>query len=755
MTYHKIIGKMFPHMYEIDYEIRKKVVHYYLENHSTLEAAALKFSVHPNSVYKWVKWYKSGGEERLMSRYKRPWNRTDEVLEQKVVSLKEHDPTLTIRRAKKTLNMLGIEISLKGIWGIWQRYGYAGFNKNNLSNDYTKHCPWTRESFKKFRQARALFNLGQMNRSAEILNSIPVLPSNDLVCQIPDSNLNLKRRIERTVRLFGKVSLPSYLKQINVLYKECQEHRLYYTALRVGIAELIALSWHLDPETQLNRTHTLLQYIKRRGQYYSNLLLAPKLTLLISAGITYGDSSRIKEAKRIAQNCRRMIKRRKQIPRNFMINLGALYTQFENYQEAAYWFQLALSKTIDEKEKKELRSRLAGIYYINGEYKRAIQTLKHASLHEWFDRPKELFFRAMWCLMKGQPNRSIAYSTKALALSRKEDLNLGIVKANLAIANAYCSLGEIMKAKKILDRLIEFTKIKWRRAEEALEILIASSSRISALGISSNQSPSTIIALFLRKGQYKKAYEYAKKNGLMAYFHRFVFFAPEGVLHLLNKGENTRLPRAVLRLPVFNKNAPYYNIKFLGDLIVVKNHRRLRVRLRPKEKALLIHCALRMAQPGSKIPLDMLYRNFWRHSKQPARNLSAALVSIRRALKMPLHLMEISWKIDNAVLVNKGVHFITDYDEFKQKLVQADAFLRVDEWDFAKREFSQAFRFVRSAPFVKMYDNWSEDVRRVILKEIEQEANRYMMICKEHGESDRIGKTRKEIIKKISNNIPI
>jgi len=67
-------------MYKIRPDIRRQVVEYYLKNKTTLKETAQRFNVHYQSVYKWVKLYKEQGEERLLSTYKKSWNRAGEDL---------------------------------------------------------------------------------------------------------------------------------------------------------------------------------------------------------------------------------------------------------------------------------------------------------------------------------------------------------------------------------------------------------------------------------------------------------------------------------------------------------------------------------------------------------------------------------------------------------------------------------------------------------------------------------------------------
>lgn len=159
---------------------------------------------------------------------------------------------------------------------------------------------------------------------------------------------------------------------------------------------------------------------------------------------------------------------------------------------------------------------------------------------------------------------------------------------------------------------------------------------------------------------------------------------------------------------------------------------------------------MKAGEPGKKILLEDIYNNFWKESPQAAKNLSHLLVRIKKILKIPSHLLEMSRRGGEPALVNRGIHFITDYNEFEQMLTTAQAFERAGEWGFAKKEYLRAFRIFRGEPFKKMYDNWSEDMRGVILNKLETEALHFAKCCLEH----RNKRDAKKILEKVLKIIP-
>lgn len=768
---------MFPLMNNRQPKIRLKIVRYYLKNGISLRNTALRFHIAYRTIFTWVKLYKEQGEERLLSTYKRPWNRTERALEEKIALMKENEPGLTVRKAKENLEKKGIRISIKGIWGIWKRYGYAGFNKKNMGNDLTG-CSWTKEATKKFGRAKELFNLGAINKSAEILNSIPALPENELLVQIPDSLLNVRRRIEKMESLFGKIPVCSYLKKLRILYEECRKRNLYYLSLKLGIWEVMALSWSGEPMQQLKRTEELKDIIRKRGEHFSYLLFAPRFSLLISEGIVSVALLKTKEASDIARTCRTLLKKRKRVFPYFMRDLGQLYTMLEDFREAEYWYLRSLDK-LDGDGAKIAKYLLADVFVTKGEYKKAIHILKNEKLDIWGCYPKMLFTQSIRSLVNGMPHKAISLAAEALSVSKKQEVLSILPTLYLNIASAYCSLGEKIKAKSILKRALPFlVKNRQKRMETIFEILLSQTLKDESPIVSNEDLlPTVKLALLLKNGDYSKAFKYAEKKCVLCWFHRYIFFFPEIITDLLEKGKPTGLPRAMLNLPVFRKEIPVYSVKFLGDLIVHKNQKYLRVhpvrkktqvassdiissegsislasrvrprssngvKLTPKDTAFLIHLAI---SKNRHISLDRIYKNFWPDSKNPSRNLAHLLVRIRKALNLPSHFLHIK---ENTLLFD--CYFITDYGEYGEHLAQAKALLRADQWEFAKAEYLQAFSLFRGEPFRKIYDDWSEDMRCIILNQLESAALDFTKFCFAHSD----GRDTRKVLQKISKMMP-
>jgi DNA-binding SARP family transcriptional activator len=196
-----------------------------------------------------------------------------------------------------------------------------------------------------------------------------------------------------------------------------------------------------------------------------------------------------------------------------------------------------------------------------------------------------------------------------------------------------------------------------------------------------------------------------------------------------------------------------YNLRFLGRLRIFKGERLIsRLKLGPKDRSFLIHLSISKAR---KIALKELYRNFWPQSLKPARNLSHLLVRIKRNLSLPSHLIRI-----HGDFLRWDFHFTTDYKLFEETLAQATALERAGEWGYAKREYMRAFALFRGEPFRKMYDPWSEHMRRVILNKLETEALHFAKSCLEHGNPpNRVAEPKsvadaKKVLEKVVKIVP-
>ena len=79
-------------------------------------------------------------------KYRQHPKRVDPLVESKIVLLKERKPSVTLSTVKKILKREGINISIKGIWSTWKRYGLAGFSKEKFSPSFLEYITKTPET---------------------------------------------------------------------------------------------------------------------------------------------------------------------------------------------------------------------------------------------------------------------------------------------------------------------------------------------------------------------------------------------------------------------------------------------------------------------------------------------------------------------------------------------------------------------------------------------------------------------------------
>jgi hypothetical protein len=182
-------------------------------------------------------------------------------------------------------------------------------------------------------------------------------------------------------------------------------------------------------------------------------------------------------------------------------------------------------------------------------------------------------------------------------------------------------------------------------------------------------------------------------------------------------------------------------------MIVNRNQKYLRVKLKPKDSAFLMFLCSKTAESGKFINLKDVYDNFWAKSENPVRNLSHLLIRMKKALKIPSHLLTVSTKKGIPSLINEGIYFTTDYQKSEQTFIQANALFRAGEWSYAKKEYLRAFALFRGEPFKKMYDNWSENMRRVILNKLETEAVHFAKRCLEHKDKRDVKRVLEKVLK--------
>ncbi|MEM2772683.1 MAG: helix-turn-helix domain-containing protein [Candidatus Pacearchaeota archaeon] len=706
-----------------------KIVQYYLNNNGSLRKTAKEFNVHYQTLYKWVKKYKEiiglknneewFRKEYFFTGYRSPHNRVKREIEEKVCFLKEKYPTLSVRKAKKILEEMGIKISIKGIYNIWKRYGYIGFKKDSLCNNFLNYIPWSKEALKKYEFSKYLYEQGKIKECADILNSIPVLPYNELIVKIPDEYLNFRRKFEKIFHLIETRPVDVNLREIKKYIEYLKIKKFNYSLLRIKILEIILLEWK-------GKIGLIFKKIKKIKN--CSLPFEIKISLLISEGIAYSCCN-INKSKKIASYIYSLLKN-KNLP-YFMLNLASLYSNILEYKKAERLILDYIHK-VDEKTAKIYKRVLSNIFFNRGEYKKAMRLLKESCVYPWTKNLVFMRYILFLSILRGNLTKIISLLQ---TISRIERPNIyGHAQLLFDVAFIYAALGESKKAKRILRKLMLFFKNnKMIYFQKRCEILIGKENK----PYSYCEDPLIKILIFLKKGNYRKAFLLAEKKGVKRYLFEFIVYFPH-LLEKLDRVKNISFPKYLLKMPVFNKKMVKYYIRFLTKFRIYKDNRYLNVRLSPKQKAFLIHLALRLGEPNKSINLEEIYKNFWPAAKNPIKNLICLLYNIKNKLGIPKHLIEINKKQN--ILTNKGITFTTDYLDFILSLSQIHRFLAMNNWKFVKAEFFKLSKMVKKEALERFYDTWSEDIRTEILMQYRDAVEKFKKEAMERRDYEAVDK---------------
>lgn len=758
----------------IPVEKRIIIVKTYLNGGQSIRAVAKELGIHYITLWRWVEQYRVDGEEGIKRKgyYRRPWNRSSKEIEEKVVFLKENNPSCTVRAAKEILEKDGIKMSIKGIWSIWKRYGLAGFIKEKLSSDdFRKYISIPPETEEGVRRAREFVEKGNLKEASKILNQLSSCCRSDILEKIPNRFLNSKRKFEKLSCLFGKIPYSLYRKKARKLRETFVKKGYLYSAIRTGLSEATALEWLGKPVEQLG----LIQELKKSLTVNKRRVNFPFIfTLNILEGIAYAILLEPRKAILSLRKCQRF-------KRNFYnasvpYDIAVLYSFLGYYREMGDLIEMALPMA-DVDEKEILMSTLSYVKSNEGDYKSSIRILKNIRSG---DDTITLLIKAQCYIGMGRIEQARELAERGLLKARKMGIKDFVSTASLILSEVNSAIREKRKARLLLSRYIDLLKkSNLNRVVVLREVIL----NRSAIPEGAEKNRTIRLALLLRNAaysnkisDYRKAYQFANRYNLLGFFHRLVLLIPDPVLMMLEKGKDTGLPRALLNLPVFRKEIPVYSVKFLGHLVVYKNQKYLRdhpvrkktqaassnkfsfersislasrvrrkssngVKLSTKETSFLIYLAL---SKNKSISLDRIYKNFWHDSKHSSRNLAHLLVRIRKALRLPSHYLYVK---ENRLFFD--CYFTTDYGEYTEHLAQAKALLLAGEWAFARREYFRAFKLFRGKPFRKIYDDWSEDKRLEILFAYETEVLSFAKELRARGrryEAEKLLKKAKKII---------
>ncbi|HEC78617.1 MAG TPA: hypothetical protein ENI34_05675 [candidate division WOR-3 bacterium] len=528
------------------------------------------------------------------------------------------------------------------------------------------------------------------------------------------------------------------LRKAKILRKKAEKEGFLNLSIRAGCIELNALEWIGNPKEQIKLVNSLLMKMRRKQGKRDNSNAVLRFKLLVSKGMALGTLAKIKAALCCIRKCKTIC--RCLLTSSSYRDIATLYARIGSFRKSNQWL-LKSFKYAKAEDKVILNLLLASTLAKAGKYRDARRKLKKVHIEKRGIETLFLIIEAQCLIGEGKIQEAMKSANEALQQSKEEIIRNYFATSSMVISCCLCALGDEKKGKKLLRKILPVLK-KYGMEYDLLLPRILLGQDIPPKD--TKLSPSLKLALQLKKAShslkirdYRKAFNYATAQQLMGLFHRLLLFFPEPVNNLIAKGKSTGLPKALLKLPVFQKNIPVYHLKFLGPVRIYRNRIKLRNDPTPISASLIIHLGLK-----KKIELESIYRNFWSTAKDPKGSLSQLLYNLRRYLKLPPDTLSIR----QGFLHFKG-YITTDYQEFEQILTRAKALERAGEWGFAKKEYLRAFRVFRGEPFKKMYDPWSENMRRVILNNLETETIHFAKSCLEHRNKNDAKKVLEKVLK--------
>jgi transposase/tetratricopeptide (TPR) repeat protein len=732
-------------------EKKLKVIKSYLEKGDSLRKHAHSLGISYITLWRWVQRYKVDGEVFKKS-YKKSGKRFSKDLEKKIMMVKEQKPSVSIAKAQRLLKRVGIKVSHKGIWGVWRRYGLLKTNNHDPLDPFGDS---TSESVQGLRKVKILMSEGNLKAAAVVLNDLPSIPKHDILRQIPEEFLSPRRRLERFSLESDKMPPPETVRKAHRISSMLEKKGYLYSSIFANLIELYNLH-------NMGRSQEMINILKiLNRKLYKTRNRSWLILYYALMAMAFSKCRKFDKALEFIKKCRRLIGI-SSYPWQWMV-LGSLHTQIGDYVRASHNYKMGLEMTRGQELFPYFATSLVVLGYCKtGDYINAHKLLGEVSVSDLPNNESEYYLgRAYIAFSKGDLGAASHFFLEVLNMSSKHNLTnhlrasaeglafiaaarnkksqaMTYLKQCIPLLKKHGSVTELYHMKFCLS-LLEGRKLPkiWKEPSDFLFCLLYQAKKT------------------LKANHYRKAFNYAKKHGLLGVFERIIVFAPEPVLHMIEQGKDPGLSRAIVQFPLFNQKKSVRHIKFLGELVVSVNGHYSNLKLAPKERAFLIHLALKAGQPGKFILLKDIYHNFWTGSQYKTDHLSHMLTEIRKKLKIWRYFLCVTSSYGESRLINRGVYFTTDYEELEVLLVHAKALEKADDWRFALQDYMRVMHLFRGAPFEQMYDNWSEDLRRTILNQLEQTASNFAKLCLEHSEqTPRFTATVKKVFRNILTIIP-
>lgn len=677
------------------------------EKGKSIKELSERLSLNYITVWRWIKRY----EEKGIRGIKRKNSNEESLVLKYICEFKQRNPGATIKEIQKGLKRdIGISFSLKKIWKILKEHGFTGFDKDSRGLFFNGYIPLTEKVREDIRIAESLFKNGKIKQCAEILNSLPFCPENQVLTKIPDRYLNLKRKLDKLCSLYGKIPYDKLAKRAEFLRKEALKSSKIYTSIRAGIFEIKCLEWTYDAEKIIKVGREIEKEIGKNLNEKKILF-----HLFVGMGKAYAILHDYKKAIEYANKSERIIKNLKNTE-NYWVYIAGLYTFMEDNRRAWRCVRNLRGKDV-------FYYTPLIVYTISGDFKqvdrliRSVKRIEEMGVHSGIYLSKAIKFLAMGRLKKAE-----YYAKEALLRAKKSEITGYIYSSNIIFAAIYSAMGMRKEKEKILEKTLKFVKKqKLIHYENLLKPIL---DKKYPECIEKERFPRRVLycllikaSLTLNKGDITRLFYFAKKEKMLGILYRDILLFPEIIEKTMQYKINIPFNRKFLQLPCFNKDIPAFHVKFLGPLKIYRNGNLLKVHLSPTESSFLIFLA---NMQEKKYPKQKVIQNYWGGKKYGERYFYNLIFHIRKKLGIPSHLLYLK----KNYLYNE-VNFHTDWDEFQNHIANAHALLRIGEKNFAKKAFLNAFKLIRGKPFEKMYDRWSEDRRTEILLILKRKLENY------------------------------
>jgi len=685
----------------------------------TGDRVAKKYKIHPVTLKRWLKRYRKNGQGdyTVESAYQRPHNRLPAAVEEKIYLRKEQEPGITLGDTRMKLRIEGVNVCLATIRRVWRDYGFVDNPMNRPPDDFMIPI----ESRQILQKARQAVNRPEaLSDAARLLNRMKVCTDLKLLEKIPDRYLNIRHRLQKLDAMRNIETMPVFYRRARRV-RQCLERKKYfYSMLQAGFVEASALSWLEHPEKGLDLIEHLIRVTPGRLNRYL------RFRLIYYRGRYLADMLRTREALVCARQCEDLIKSLNQY--DLAIKLSQLYSSLGYYHKAKAVLEKAWIRYRPKVSDAEWISH-AVYSAINGEYRSARSMIKKLTNIDEKYQPLYYVTRAYCEIGAGHLERAQELNQQAVARARREGF-LNILQASTVVqACVYSALGFKREAIKVIKKIMPLLARRKVKRDYYIHAIFIGETRISDKYLSF--PPIKLLLNLLKAGQtgrsgdYNDVYRFAESRGLLGIFHRYCLLAPEIVIKLQKKGRPTRLPRPILDLPLFNKNLPNIRLDLLGTINIFREDKPMKVRLRPKDAAFLIHL---LTARNARLDVQNCLTNFWPRARTPKNNLYHLLRRLRYRLQIPPQYLF----VQRDVIYYKGTT-ISDYNIFQESLALAQTLDRAGEWAYANREYQNAFRLFRGEPFRRLFDPWSDNIRNRILAQVEAAAINYADRCRTNG----------------------